>query len=278
MRKSGVPVIEYYAAYLISTGIGIIAAIIGLGGGFLYVPTLSLIFGLDTKTAIGTSLAVMIFSSLSASFWYRKQGIVLYKVALVLIIPSMLASLAGSWLTTLIDARILVAIFCVMLVLVSLEMLLPQFRFLREIRLGPSFVMTTSVPRQGLQPVNRIWYSHLIFWGAVGGILSGVTGTSGGAIFVPALATAGVPVHYAIATSMFTIIFVSITGATAHASLGQISWPFLMVYGAGAAFGAFVGAHIAPSIEEKNIKKIFGVLLLSIAALMFQQKVLAGLF
>ena len=59
--------IEYFAAGLIAIGIGIIAAIIGLGGGFFYVPTLSLIFGLDTKTAIGTSLTIMIFSAMSAS-------------------------------------------------------------------------------------------------------------------------------------------------------------------------------------------------------------------
>ena len=76
---------------------------------------------------------------------------------------------------------------------------------------------------------------------------------------------------------MFTIILVSFTGATAHASLGQIQWPYVMVYGAGAAFGAFIGAHIAPRIHEAQIKTIFGILLLSVAVLMFQQKVLTGL-
>jgi uncharacterized membrane protein YfcA len=269
--------LEYLTAYFISMGIGVVAAVIGLGGGFLYVPTLSLIFGVETKTAIGTSLAIMVFSSISASFWYRQQGVILYKVALVLIIPSVLASMAGSWLTTLVDARILVAIFCCMLVLVSLEMLFPWFRFLKEIRLGPSFVLAATVRHQGNQPVNRIWYSHLVFWGAAGGLLSGVTGTSGGAIFVPALATAGIPVHYAVATSMFTIIIVSITGAATHASIGQIAWPYVAVYGSGAAFGALIGTHLAPLIKEAQIKKIFGVLLLAIAVLMFQQKVLMGM-
>jgi uncharacterized membrane protein YfcA len=269
-------VIEYLTAYLISIAIGMVAAVIGLGGGFLYVPTLTLIFGLDTKTAIGTSLAIMIFSSLSASFWYRRQGVILYNVAIVLIVPSMIATIFGSFLTTLVDARILTLVFCIMLMMISVEMLIPTFRFLSEVRIGPSFVLSTSVPNQGIQPVARIWYSHLIFWGFIGGMLSGVTGTSGGAIFMPALATAGVPVHYAVATSMFTIIIVSLTGATAHATLGQISWPYMAVYGAGAAFGAFIGAHIAPQFRENQIRKVFGVLLLGIALLMLQQKVLTG--
>lgn len=268
--------IEYFFAYLISIVIGIIATVIGLGGGFLYVPTLSLIFGLDTKTAIGTSLAIMIFSSLSASLWYRQQGVILCRVAAVLIVPSMIATVFGSFLTTLVDARILTLVFCIMLIMISLEMLVPSFRFLTEIQAGPSFVLSTSVPSQGIQPVARIWYSHLVFWGFIGGLLSGVTGTSGGAIFMPALATAGIPVHYAVATSMFTIIIVSLTGATAHATLGQISLPFLVVYAAGAAFGALVGAHIAPHVREGQIRKVFGVLLIGIAILMFQQKVLVG--
>ena len=63
-------------------------------------------------------------------------------MALILIIPSMIASVIGTYLTTLVDARILVTIFCVMLTLISFEMLIPAFRFLWEIRWGPSFALT----------------------------------------------------------------------------------------------------------------------------------------
>jgi uncharacterized protein len=270
-------VFEFLLAYVISLCIGILAAVLGMGGGFLYFPTLSLVFGFDTRTAIGTSLAVMIFSSISASIWYRKQQIILYKVALVLILPSIIFSVVGSFLTTMIDSRILILIFCIMLVLISLEMLLPHVKFLHEIRYGPSFVLFTQVPTRETQPIARIWYSHLILWGAVGGLLSGITGTSGGAVFVPALMTAGIPMHYAVATSLLTIIAVSITGAATHATLGQISLPFVAVYGAGAALGAFIGANLAPEIDESQIKILFGTMLLIIAAIMFYQKILMTL-
>ena len=148
---------------MISLGIGVIAAIIGLGGGFLFVPTLTLIFGTDPKTAIGTSLAIMVFSSFSASLWYRKQGMILFKVALILIIPSMLASVAGSYLTTLVDAWVLVALFCIMLILISVEMLFPGFRFLKEIHYGPSFALAADTRPGCTRPVARIRYSHLFF-------------------------------------------------------------------------------------------------------------------
>jgi uncharacterized membrane protein YfcA len=262
----------YPLAFTLSLGIGVIAAVIGLGGGFFYVPTLSLIFGFDQKMAIGTSLAIMITTSLSASFWYRRQGKILYKIAAILIPPSILFSMIGSYITFFIDSRILVAIFCVVLTLVSVEMLIPRFRFLTDIRIGPSFLLTTNVLTQGLQPITRIYYSHLLAWGSLGGLVSGITGTSGGAILVPALATAGIPVHYAVATSMFTIIAIGTTGAVTHATMGQISLPFVVVYGTGAAIGASVGAFAAARISPDNIKKFFGIMLLFIAIIMFVER------
>jgi uncharacterized membrane protein YfcA len=265
---------EFLLAYILSLCIGILASITGLGGGFLYVPTLTLVFGLDPRVAIGTSLAIMIFSSLSASIWYHRQGIILFRVSLILMIPSMIFSIIGSFISTLFDVRVIIAFFCLMLIMVSLELLVPRFRFLREIRIGPSFVLTAKVPTRENQPIIRIWYSHLFFWGAVGGLISGMTGTSGGAIFVPALATAGIPMHYAVATSMLTIILVAITGTLTHATVGNISLPYIAVYGAGAALGAFIGANIAPEIKDSQIKIVLGVVLLVIAAIMFYQKVL----
>jgi len=261
-------VLEYIIACLIALGCGIVSAVIGLGGGFLFVPTLTVLFNLDVKTAMGTSLAVIIFSSFSASFWYRRQGKILYKVALILIPPSVLFAVIGSFITHYVDARILIAIFAGVLILISIEMLIPRFRFLKEIRFGPSFVLSTTVSSQENQPITRIPYSHLLIWGAIGGLLGGITGTSGGAIFVPALATIGIPMYYAVATSMFTIIILAIACTISYAALGQISLPFVIVYGIGAAIGAGLGTVVATRIKEIQVRYIFGVLLFSMALLM----------
>ena len=265
---------EYIVACIIALGCGIVSAVIGLGGGFLFVPTLTLIFNLNVKTAMGTSLAVIIFTAFSASFWYHRQGKILYKVALVLIPPSVLFSVIGSMMTRYIDARILAGIFSAVLILISLEMLIPAFRFFPEIRFGPSFLLSTIVPSQQIQPITRIPYSHLIVWGAVGGFLGGITGTSGGTIFVPALATIGIPMHYAVATSMFSVIALAIAGAISYATVGQISIPFMIVYGIGAALGACLGTVVATRTNELHVRRIFGVLLIIMAMLMIFSQVL----
>ena len=259
-------------AFFIAAGIGLIASIIGMGGGFLYVPTLTLIFGFDPKMAVGTSLAVMVFSSSAATLVYRQQKKILISLAALLVIPAMIFSALGSLITLYFDARILVILFVLVLILMSLQMLAPSLRVVPAIRWGPAIEVTYS---GSVRPI-RIPCIHLVVWGAMGGLVSGITGTSGGAFFVPALVVIGVPVHFAVATSLLTIIPTSITGASTHAVLGHISLPFLIVYGAGAAIGAYIGASIAPRIHADHIQKGFGILLIFIALLMFQQKVLGG--
>ena len=80
--------------------------------------------------------------------------------------------------------------------------------------------------------------------------------------------------HFAVATSLLTIIPTSIAGASTHAALGHISVPFLALYGIGAGVGAHAGARLAPRIHADHIKRIFGVVLIIIALVMIQQKVL----
>jgi hypothetical protein len=250
----------------------VIASIIGMGGGFLYVPTLSLIFGFDPKMAVGTSLAVMVFSSCTATFVYWRQKKLLITLAALLVLPAMIFSALGSLVTLYFDARILVILFALVLILMSLQMLVPSLSVVPAIRWGPSIEVT---PSGSGEPV-RVPCIHLVVWGAMGGLVSGITGTSGGAFFVPALVVIGVPVHFAVATSLLTIIPTSITGAATHAVLGHISLSFLIIYGAGAAIGAYVGASIAPRIHADHIQKGFGILLIFIALLMIQQKVLGS--
>lgn len=265
--------IEYFVASCISCLIGIIAAIIGMGGGFLYVPTLTLIFGFDQRMAVGTSLAVMVFTSLSASVSYYRQRKILFPIAILLIIPSIFGAILGSYSTIFINQKILVAIFSIILILISIEMLYPTFRVIRVIKTGPVFnikIFETDSSKKEIQ----ISYLHILIWGTIGGFISGVTGTSGGVFFVPALLAVGIPVHYAVATSLFSIIITSSSAVTVQSVLGQISLPFVAAYGFGAVIGAFIGAGVATKIRDHHVQKIIGVILLFIALLMIKEKIL----
>lgn len=265
---------DLWTAGIFSLMTGFLASIVGLGGGFLFVPELTLIFGLGQKTAVGTSLATMIFSSCAATIVYRRQGRLLIPAAALLAVPAMVTSLAGSVITLYCDSRILIPVFVMVLLLMSLQMLVPALSLVPALRIGPSLVVAGNSGSG--TPTVRIPLIHLSVWGAAGGLVSGITGVSGGAFYVPALVAAGVPVHAAVATSLFAIIPISATGAATHAAFGQVSFPYLTVFGAGAVIGAFTGASVSPRIREDHIRKAFGILLIFIAILMIWRKVLGG--
>jgi hypothetical protein len=245
-------------AFLTSLGIGIVAALVGLGGGFLYVPTLTLIFGLDQRMAVGTSLAVTVCASAAAAFCCARQKKILYTAAGCLIIPGMIGAALGSVLTAYIDTRVLVILFVLVLLLIAIQMLRPDCRLIRIVSRGPVLEVRTATEGGDSRPVS-IPYAHLILWGTAGGLVSGTTGISGGVLFVPALVAGGVPVHYAVATS--------------QAVLGNVSLPFLAVYGAGAAIGAYAGAAIAPKIRADRIRAFFRVMMILIAVLVIIREI-----
>jgi uncharacterized protein len=254
-------------AFLIALAIGIVAALVGLGGGFLYVPTLTLIFGLDQRMAVGTSLAVTVCASAAAAFCCARQKKILYTAAGCLIIPGMIGAVLGASLTAYIDTRILVILFVLVLLLISIQMLRPACRLVGIVSRGPALETHITGPGGESSRVS-IPYAHLILWGAAGGLVSGTTGISGGVLFVPALVVAGIPVHYAVATSLFAIVLTSLAGAGTQAVIGNVALPFLAAYGAGAAIGAYIGASIAPKIRADRIQAFFRVMLLVIAVLM----------
>jgi hypothetical protein len=253
-------------AFLIALAIGGVAALVGLGGGFLYVPTLTLLFGLDQKTAVGTSLAVTICASAAATLYCARQKKILYTAAVFLVIPGMVGAIAGSLLTGYIDNRVLVVLFVTVLLFIAIRMLVfpessvpkPSFGWALALRPGDTGDESSSL---------RIPVIHLILWGFCGGLVAGTTGISGGVLFVPALVAGGVPLHYAVATSLFAIVLTSLAGAGTQAVLGNISIPFLATYGAGAAIGAYAGAAVAQKIPAGRIRVLFGSMLIVIAFL-----------
>ena len=124
-------------AFLIALAIGTVAAVAGLGGGFLYVPTLSLILGLDQRMAVGTSLAVTVCASAAARSVVRGRRRSFMRQP-GWIIPGMIGAALGAALTAYIDTRILVILFVAVLLLISVQMLRPACRLVGIISRGPA--------------------------------------------------------------------------------------------------------------------------------------------
>jgi uncharacterized membrane protein YfcA len=240
------------------------------------VPALTLLFGLDQKVAIGTSLTIIIFTSLSGFVSYARQKRIFYRSALFIIIPSVIFSALGSFSTEYISGIALAIIFAILLFIIALHMLVPKVPFVFTLRCGPYFdeqcrdCFSTSV-------IVRSYYAHLFFWGGLAGFIGGITGIGGGIINVPALTALGMPIHFAVATSILVIVVTSLSGAILHQRLGHVAIDYVISFSIGAIIGAQIGAKIAPKIRSEYLTIAFALFLMTMsAAFLIRTSLLAG--
>lgn len=252
---------------IIAFFVGIIAAMVGVGGGVFIVPLLSLIFNVDPiSRAVGTSLAVIVFTSLSSTINYSRQRRIDYRVGLILAISTIPGALVGAYLTAVIEPGLLGLIFGFFLVFVALRMML-EFSFGRT--RFPSGVDRWR--RKIVDSSGKIFeYDTNIWLGLVlsffGGLSSGLLGIGGGSLMVPVMHLAmNIPMHVTVATSMFIMVFTSISGVMTHLAYGNVLFEYAVLLSIGVVFGAQLGAHFSKRISGKNLRRIFGVVLLLIS-------------
>lgn len=112
----------YVYAALIGLLSGITSGLFGVGGGIIMVPAMTFLLQLDVKTAIGTSLAVMVPSACMGAFKHYHLGHVNWQVAAAIIPVAIAASFGGAWLTQHLSSETLKRAFGGLLILVGLRL------------------------------------------------------------------------------------------------------------------------------------------------------------
>lgn len=242
--------------------IGILASMTGVGGGVFIVPILTFFYGFVVNAATGTSLATIIFTAIAATVNYAKQKRVYYKTGLILVITTAPGASIGYWLGSIAKERLLAIVFGVFLILVALRTIISLIRNKTQEK-AQNVKTDTELVHSG----KKIAFG--VGLGFFGGIASGLLGVGGGTLIVPIMTFAlGMPIQFATATSMFTMIFTSIS-AVATASVlsvyfpsNPIDFPVALTLAAGSIIGAQVGAYTSKKISGRNLTLIFGIILL----------------
>ncbi|MCD6538841.1 sulfite exporter TauE/SafE family protein [Candidatus Bathyarchaeota archaeon] len=246
--------------------IGVISAMLGIGGGVFIVPMLILApcYSLSPAVASGTSLAAIVFTSASSTLRYMRQRRIDHLLGLFLALTTVPGAFLGSYSKRIIDNRLLGVIFAVFLIFIAARMFTERKGVRNWIRrenvkaihrkiidsYGETFIYSVD-PR--LTPIL----------GLAAGFFSGLLGIGGGSILVPAMnLIIGVPMHLSIATSMFIMVFTSVSGTLTNLWLGHVRLDYAILLAAGVIFGAQIGAHIAARVSARNLRRIFGVILI----------------
>lgn len=242
---------------------GLLGGMLGVGGGIVVVPALIWIFKQEgvqadvlTHLAIGTSLAAIIFTSLSAIRAQQKRGAIDWAVVRMLVPATLIGGLVSGYLAGFIPAATLKMIFSIFLLAVSLQLLA---------KWQPASHWTLPGPKA--------------LWGVGLGIgsLSAMMGIGGGTISVPFLHACNVDMKRAIAISTTLGFPIALFGAAGfvlsgwhHAGLpawsfGYVDLPALLAVGATSMAVAPLGVRLAHHLPVARLKRAFGMLLLVVA-------------
>lgn len=259
-----------YAAYGgLGLGVGFVAGLLGVGGGLIIVPVLILMLhaqglavGIEPQLALGTSLASILFTSLSSVRAHHRHGAVEWPLVGRITPGIVVGTLTGAMLATLMPADGLKLFFIV-------------FLFYAAIQMGFDF---KPAAHRGLP--GRVGMT------AAGGLIGAVSswvGIGGGTLSVPFMLWHNVSLHRAIATSSAIGFPIAIAGAAGYVlggwdvsgrppgSLGFVYLPALAGIAFGSVLTAPLGAWTAHRLPVRPLKKIFALLLLALALRMAWQ-------
>jgi hypothetical protein len=249
--------IETLGIIAFAVGVGTLSSMTGIGGGVLNTPLLIIVFGLSAQEGPATALVAAFFVAVTSSvaYWKQKPKPTIPRVGLVLAITTAPGSVIGVIMRTLIqDDMVLRIIFGLSLMPVALKML-----FAKRKRKGDLASEISEFDQSSITP--RTWAGAL-FGGFIGGISAGLLGIGGGAVVVPVLSViVGLPMHAAVATSMFTMMFTASAGTALNYVSGYVDPFFALTLGVGMLIGGQIGSRLACRVNAVQLKRIFGVIL-----------------
>jgi hypothetical protein len=237
-------------ALLLSGMIGVSLGVMGGGGSILALPVLVYVAGIDPRTAVPMSLAIVGSTSLMAGLMHHRGGRVDRRVGTIFGIAGLPGAYIGARLTHLLPARVLLVLFGVLMLVVGGVMLL---RSVREPRQGPH---ARERPRLGL----------IVAAGFGVGFLTGFLGVGGGFIIVPSLVLfAGLPMPTAVGTSLMVIALNCAAGIVGHLGEGGVPLRATAAFTGVAIVGGFLGERLASRLSPRALRRGFAVFVILLA-------------
>lgn len=235
---------------------GAFGAMLGLGGGILIVPILTLGFGVPLPSAVGTSLICVIATSTGAAAINVRAGRADVRLGIVLAAGTVLGAVIGGILAGILPERVLAGLFAALLAYTAATML----RGLLRRRADGSDRLADPMAADGTAaPAYRTHRLPLAIGGSVlAGNVSGLLGVGGGIVTVPLLhLVMGAPLRVAVATSNFMIGITAAAGAYAYLFRGDVDTRLAAPVVLGVAAGAALGAILATRLHTRVLSAVF---------------------
>lgn len=256
--------VELIVAFLLlGAFVGVMAGLLGIGGGGILVPILTSIFiyqGIPKDSvvhlALGTSMACIALTSFSSMRSHHKNGAVIWSLAKIMSIGMVVGTFSATFLTAYLSSKALAIFFAVFMAYVSIQMF-------KKNKVSPAS--------------NHINKTELRLVTLGIGAISALVSIGGGSLTVPYLTWRGIDIRSAIGTSAALGFYISIAGtlgylvngmlntATLEHTWGFIYLPAVLLVSIPSYFTAPLGAKLTQRLPIQILKKIFGILLMMLS-------------
>lgn len=248
----------------VSVVAGFLGSILGLGGGTIVVPFLTLVLGVDIRYAIAASLISIVATSSGAAASFLRDHLTNLRVAVLLELGTVTGAMTGFLITSSISSRWLYMIFGVFLFFSAIMMLMKKkdsitdvdHPWSKKLNLAGNYRHENGSMIE--YKVDHVPFGLVVMYFA--GIMSALLGIGSGIFKVLAMDNAmKMPLKVSSATSNFMIGVTAAGSAGAFLLQGDIRPDIACPVALGILVGAFVGGKTMPKMKAATIRKIFVV-------------------
>jgi uncharacterized protein len=258
---------------LVGLAAGLLGSMMGLGGGVIVVPVLSLFLGIPIHQAIAASVVAVIATSTTGAISYVRDRLSNIRLGMAMETFTTVGAILGGLTAALLNRETLSAIFGGVLVLMAGYTIYKQRQKsappppVTDMGLLGGQYFDPHLKREVTYRVKRSWVGLVASFFA--GNLSGLLGIGGGAIMVPAMTLAmDVPMKAAAATSNFMIGVTGCASAYIYYTRGMVNPAVAVPVALGVTAGAYIGARVAPKLSSASLTLALAIILLALSVQM----------
>ncbi|HKW10641.1 MAG TPA: sulfite exporter TauE/SafE family protein [Gemmatimonadaceae bacterium] len=242
--------------YVLALAIGLSLGILGGGGSILTVPIFVYVMGYTAKQAIAMSLVVVGATSLVGAIRHWRVGNFDVRAAAVFGFLAMVGARLGAEVARVIPGIVQLALLGVVMLVAATLMLRRRDDSAARSPKGGGVFASAATAAVGLGV----------------GLLTGLIGTGGGFLFVPALVLlARLPMKVAVGTSLFVITLSTAAGAFGYRGQVTVPWGVLALFTMIAIVGIFMGTWLLHYVSQQALRRAFAYFLFGMAGFVLYQ-------
>lgn len=274
----------FLVSLVVGLAVGVLAGLLGIGGGMLLVPAFKLGYAMDSLMCTATSLFTIIPTSVSGAISHIRNKTCLPKLGVAAGLGGACLSPLGVWLATLSPDWAVMGAAALIIAYSSVTMFRKALKAPKVPRgaTGAEAAHAAAKEAAAEDRAAAIERAHAeaptIGWreagigaaiGLFAGLASGYVGVGGGFIMVPLMMSIlHVPMKLTSGTSLIAVMILAVPGTVTQALLGNINWIAGIAVACGSIPGATLGAKLIPKVPERQLRFLFAGFLVVAAVLL----------